>query len=89
MTSCQGSMNLDPKINLDKVLYVQNFSCNLFSVSQLIRELKCIMIFDDDMCVIPDRTMKSLIRVDRLRGGVYCFDNLISSMALTTYGMDT
>jgi len=27
IANCQGSMNLGPKINLDKVLYIPNFSC--------------------------------------------------------------
>ena len=67
----EGSMTLGPKINLDKVLYIPNFSCNLISVAQLIRELKCIVIFDEDLCVIQDRTSKSLIGVGRLREGVY------------------
>ena len=70
----QGSMNLDPNITLDKVLYIPNFSCNLIFVSQLIRELKCIVIFDSDLCVIQDRTSKNPIGVGRLRGGVYCFN---------------
>ena len=67
MARCQGSMNLGPKINLDKVLYIPNFSCNLISISQLISELKCIVIFVDDLCVIQDRTSKSLIGAGRLR----------------------
>ena len=48
-------------------------------MAQLIRELKCIVIFDEDLCVIQDRTSKSLIGVGRLRGGVYCFDKFSPS----------
>jgi len=33
MESLQGSMNLSSQINLDKVLYVPKFSCNLISVA--------------------------------------------------------
>jgi len=81
MERCQGNMNLGAKINLEKVLYIPKFSCNLISVSQLIKELKCIKIFDGDVRVIQDHTSKSPIGVSRLRGGVYCFDNFGSSMA--------
>ena len=75
----EGSMTLGPKINLDKVLYISKFSCNLISVAQLTRELKCIVIFDDKLCVIQDRTSKSPIGVGRLREGVYYFDNFSPS----------
>jgi len=77
----QGSMRLSPRVNLDNVLYIQNFLCNLISVAQLIRELKCIVIVDNDLCVIQDCTSKNPIGVGRLRGGVYCFENFASSGA--------
>jgi len=74
MASLQGSLNLSSQINLDKVLCVLNFSCNLISAAQLTKELKCIVIFNEDLCVIQDHTLRSPIGVGRLRGGVYYFD---------------
>jgi len=64
--SLQGTMSLSSQINLEKVLYVPNFSCNLISATQLTREQKCIVIFDEDLCVIQNRTMNSPIGVGRL-----------------------
>jgi len=37
------------------------------------------VIFDQDLCVIQDCTTKSPIGMGRLRGGVYCFDELLPS----------
>ena len=76
MENVEGSMNLSHEINLDNILYISNFSCNLISMAQRIRELKCIVIFDEELCVIQDRTSKSPIVVGRLREGVYYFDKI-------------
>ena len=64
VANLEWSTTLSPKISLDKVLYVPNFSCNLIYAAQLIRELKGLMIFYEDLCVIQDRT--PLIGVGRL-----------------------
>jgi len=69
VATLEGSTTLSPNISLDRILYVPNFSCNLISVAQLIRELNCVVIFDGDLCVIQDRISKSLIGVGRLREG--------------------
>ena len=45
------------------------------------RDLKCIVIFDEELCVIQDYILTSLIGVGRLRGGIYCFNNFVSSGA--------
>ena len=58
-----------------------NFSFNVISVVRLIREIRCIVIFYDDLCVIQERILNSLIGLGRLRGGVYCFDNFSSVAA--------
>jgi len=79
MESLQDSMNLNPKINLYKVLCISNFFCNLIPMAQLIREFKCIVIFDDGLCVIQSHISKSLIRVGRLRGRVNHFNNVSTS----------
>lgn len=70
------TVNLGSRITMSKVLYGPNFHCNLISVAQLIRELKCIAMFADELCVIQDSTSRSLIGVGELRGGVYCFNQI-------------
>ena len=48
-------------------------------MAQLIKDLKCIVIFYKELGVIQDRISKSLIGVGRLRGEVYCIDKIASS----------
>jgi len=52
MANVEGSISLSSKLNLNKVLYVSAFACNLISVAKLSRHLRCIVIFDKDLCVI-------------------------------------
>ena len=54
VANLQGTISLGSKINLSKVLYIPNFNCNLVSIAQLSRELRCIVIFSDELCVIQD-----------------------------------
>jgi len=78
MANVKGSTSLSSKLNLNKVLYVPDFAWNLISVAKLSRELRCIVIFDTDLCVIQNRATKSLIGVGRLREGIYHVDKLAS-----------
>ena len=48
----QGKTNLGSNVKLSNVLYVSNFHCNLVSIAQLCEELRCIMIFTDELCMI-------------------------------------
>jgi len=78
VASIEESTSLNSNINLDRVLYVSNFSCNLVSIAQLIRELRYIVIFDEDLYIIQDRITTSQIGVGRMWGGVYYVDKLAS-----------
>jgi len=74
MAKVQGSLDLSSDIRLSNVLYIRNFQCNLVSIAQLSKELKCFVMFIDELCGIRDHTSSNLIEVDELRGGVYCFN---------------
>ena len=50
LATLQGAINLSPKIKLTKVLYVRNFCCNLISISQLNRELRCTVTYNNIIC---------------------------------------
>ena len=52
VASMEGNTSLSSKINLDKVIYVPHFSCNLVSVAQLIRDIHSIVMFDENFCII-------------------------------------
>jgi len=75
VAKAQGNLDLSSDIKLSNVLYIPNFQCNLVSIAQLNRELKCFVIFTDELCVIQGRTSRNLIGVGELRGGVSCFNN--------------
>ena len=53
------------------VLYVPRLTCNLFSFTQLIKELHCIVTLIDKLCVIQDRTSRMVIGAGEERDRVY------------------
>ena len=60
-TSCvlgSGTVHSTPLITLTSVLSLQQFSCNLISVSKLTRTLICSISFFPDYCLIQDFLMK-------------------------------
>ena len=50
--SKEGSVNLDNRIKLNKVLFVPSLKCNLVSVAKLSKELNCCVTLFDDFCVL-------------------------------------
>lgn len=76
----QGTMMLGSKLQWSRVLYIPNFHYNLVSIAQLCRELRCIVIFTDKLCVLQDRISRNLIGVGELRGWVYCFNEAATVM---------
>ena len=73
LASQEGSVVLDERIKLDKVLYVPSLKCNLVSIAKLCKELNCSVTFYDDFCVLQDRTSRTPIGVGKQSGGVYFF----------------
>ncbi|XP_050896672.1 uncharacterized protein LOC127103459 [Lathyrus oleraceus] len=57
----EGSIVLEGGLKLDNVLFVPKLKCNLISVSQMMNELKCVIQFTDKLCVVQDRTSRTLI----------------------------
>ena len=50
-----GSVHCTPSFTLSSVLHVPSFPVNLISVSSIIDQLKCTVLFDEDMCVFRRR----------------------------------
>lgn len=67
----EGSVALTDKMTLHSVLFVKELKCNLISVSQLIDELNCIVLFSKTCCLLQDLTLMTPIGVGRRKDGVY------------------
>ena len=61
---------------LNSVLYVQNLSFNLLSVSQLTRDLNCYVSFFPDHCLFQDLTTKRVIGGGHVSEGHYILDRI-------------
>jgi hypothetical protein len=46
-----GLVRCSPSITLSSVLHVPSFLVNLFSISSLVDQLNCIILFDKNMCL--------------------------------------
>ncbi|KAK3036129.1 hypothetical protein RJ639_031710 [Escallonia herrerae] len=68
-----GSVSLANGITLRHVLYVPNLAVNPISVSCLAIDANCFVAFSHDICVLQDRTLKSLIGLGKMHRGVFVF----------------
>ena len=68
-----GDMILTNRISLKDVLFVPKLDCSLISVSKLLKHSNCFALFTDTICVLQDRSSKTLIGAGEERGGVYFF----------------
>ena len=71
MADQEGSVHLTETLTLHSVLYVKELKCNLISVSQLIDELNCIVLFSKTCCLMQDLTLMMPIGMGKRRDGVY------------------
>lgn len=85
----EGTINFGKGLVLNNVLYVPNLACNLISVSQLIHDSNCVVTFSDKLCVIQDRTSRTVIGVGEQQNGVYHFRTVTFVQACKTSGADS
>ena len=52
MASYQGAINLGKDLSLKGVLYVPSLQCNLISIAKLCKDMRCLITFSDDACVL-------------------------------------
>jgi hypothetical protein len=69
----EGIVILETGLQLCNVLYVPGLNCNLISVSQLIDDMDCVLQFTNSVCIMQDRTSRTLIGVGERRDGLYYF----------------
>ncbi|CAL1357037.1 unnamed protein product [Linum trigynum] len=77
-----GSVQLNDRLILRRVLYVPDFKCNLLSVSRLTQDNAIALLFLADFCIIQDSRSKTVIGLGRLRDGLYYlqWDATVSSV---------
>jgi len=49
-----GSIKCTPSLNLSSILHVPSFPVNLISISSIIDQFKCTVIFDENSCVFRE-----------------------------------
>ena len=69
----QRSMALRENVNLSKVLFVPNLSCNLVFVERITKELNCSVPLFDKSCVLRDYTSSMLFGTCNQMDGVYYY----------------
>ena len=66
---------VSPNLILKNVFYSPKRSCNLISIRQPTKDMKCLITCGENFCLIQDPILKKLIRVGDRRNGVYCLKN--------------
>ena len=57
----QGEINVTPSMQLNHVQFVPDLSMNLLSVSEIIKQMNCRVIFDERGCIFQDRMTGKII----------------------------
>ncbi|KAL5840805.1 hypothetical protein ACOSQ4_013413 [Xanthoceras sorbifolium] len=70
----KGLIKISEKIRLNYVLQVPKLACNLLSVSKLLKESNCCVIFFYSHCEYQDQISGKKIGSSRMRDGLYYFD---------------
>ncbi|KAJ1437402.1 Zinc finger, CCHC-type superfamily [Sesbania bispinosa] len=69
-----GKAKLPNGMEIDNVLHIPEFQCNLLSISKLTREYDCALTFVADLCVMQDLHSRNLIGVGRHQDGLYLLE---------------
>ena len=71
VSKSMGVLHVSDRITLVDVLYVPDLNCSLISVSKLLKQLGCVAMFTDTVCVLQDRFSWNLIGAGKERDEVY------------------
>ncbi|KAJ4790588.1 Retroelement pol polyprotein-like [Rhynchospora pubera] len=75
----EGSVCLPGGIVLKRVLFVPSLNCNLISLGKLIAQNDCFVTFTNELCVVQDCNLRTLIGVGEHKNGVYYYHPKASS----------
>jgi hypothetical protein len=81
-----GSVECTPSIRLSSVLHVPSFPVNLLSVSSIIDQFKCIVIFDEQYCVFQEKSTGRRIGTGVRHNGLWFISHEEAALAATTEG---
>jgi GAG-pre-integrase domain len=77
-----GSVRYNPTITLSSVLHVPSFPFNLLSVSPLVDQLNCTVLFDKNVCIFYERKTGRKIGTGVRRDGLWYVDREIVLFAI-------
>jgi len=72
-----GSIVFIEKLKLKNCLYVPALSSKLLFVSQVTKELNCVVLMFSNFCILQDILTKEIIRRGTKREGLYYIDEVV------------
>jgi hypothetical protein len=83
-----GSVECTSSINLSSILHVPSFPVNLLSVSSIIDQFKCIVIFDEHFCVFLEKETGRRIGTGVRRNVLWFIKHGESAMVIDVEGVE-
>ena len=80
-----GTVPLSPSLSLAHTLLVPSLSNKLMFVSQVTKELNCVVLIYSTFCLLQDILNKEIIRHGTKRGGLYYLDDFSPGKAHHTH----
>jgi len=72
----EGSIVFSKELKLENCLYIPALSSKLLSISQVTKELNCVVLMFPTFCLLQDILMKEIIGCGTERGGLYYVDEV-------------
>ena len=76
-----GSVECTPSLCISSVLHVPSFPVNLLSVSSLVDQFKCTVIFDENLCIFQEKRTGRVIGTGVRRNGLWFINQGESALA--------
>jgi hypothetical protein len=76
-----GSVECTPSLYLSSVLHVPSFPVNLLSVSSLVDQFKCIVTFDENLCIFQEKRTGRVIGTGIRHNGLWVINQEESALA--------
>lgn len=72
-----GSITFSNKMKINNCLYIPSLSSKLLSISQVTKQLNCVVLKYPTFCVLQDIRTKEIVGRGTERGGLYYFDEVV------------
>ena len=70
-----GTVMISPTLSLTNTIFVPSLSHKLLSVSQVMKELNCIVLIYPTFCLLQDILTKEIIGCGNKKGGLYYMED--------------